>query len=324
VRRDSEPSISPNAMPGKPLKHKKSGFMRMFNAKDREAVPPVPTLADEYTAHNNSQPSTVAKIPKTSPSRVPVPTSWPSSINESPSSASSLSNISDYEPSAQGRRANLSPKRTPPPPLHIQSSPHSTRPFVTGSHTLPTPTPKKSDKAEGATLSAPPSTSDFPSLSLRPVSTVFSAHFADIVLPGVTSPVEEDRSLDTPSSTSPGMGLSPLSPSFPLRSDGSSGDRAAVAVVGAEDQSSVIRALQDQIVLARKAWQRHIWELEGQVRDLKAEVDDLRSTGNAMQYCGVCGRGKPEEDGHPDTKKVGVVNRPRARTGDSARFASGN
>lgn len=116
-----------------------------------------------------------------------------------------------------------------------------------------------------------------------------------------------------------------MTPGFSVRSDGTSGgDRASVAIGDSEDQSSVIQALQEQIVSARKAWQRHIWELEGQVRDLKAEVDDLRASGNAKGYCQVCGRGKPEEDGHTNTKKVGVVNRPRARTGDAARFGSGN
>jgi hypothetical protein len=115
-----------------------------------------------------------------------------------------------------------------------------------------------------------------------------------------------------------------MTPGFPLRSDGSTGDKYSIAVVGSEDQSSVIQALQEQIVSARKAWQQHIWELEGQVRDLKAEVDDLRTAGNEKGYCEVCGRGKPLEDGHITAKKVGVVNRPRARTGDVARFANGN
>jgi len=297
--------------------------MRMFNAKDREAVPPVPTLADEYTAHNNSQPPLVPKTPKISSSRVPVPSSWPSTLDESPSSASSLSNTSDSDLPVQGRRVNISPKHTPPP-LQLYPPSHSARPTATESQTLPLPNPGKLDKDTGVTLSAPPSTSDFPSLSLRPVSTIFSAHFADhIVAPEVSSPVEE-RTSSTPSSPSPGLGLSPPTPGFPLRSDGSNGDKGLITVAGSDDQSSVIRALQEQIVSARKTWQRHIWELEGQVRDLRAEVDDLRSAGNAKGYCEVCGRGKPEEDGAIQTKKVGVVNRPRARTGDAARFASGN
>ncbi|THG99897.1 hypothetical protein EW026_g2530 [Hermanssonia centrifuga] len=51
-----------------------------------------------------------------------------------------------------------------------------------------------------------------------------------------------------------------------------------------EDQSIVIQALQEQIMTARRAWQQQLWELEGQVRDLKAEVEDLRSE-DTKPYC---------------------------------------
>ena len=92
--------------------------------------------------------------------------------------------------------------------------------------------------------------------------------------------------------------------------------------MGSDDQSSV---LQNQIVSARKAWQRHIWELEGQVRDLKAEIEDLRTAENDKAFCDVCGARKPTVERVPsDTRKVGVVDRPRARTGDAARFGNGN
>jgi hypothetical protein len=98
-----------------------------------------------------------------------------------------------------------------------------------------------------------------------------------------------------------------------------------------EDQSSVIRALQDQMASAKIAWQGQIWELEGQVRDLKAEVNDLRLT-DKKGYCEVCGRGGQNHTADPDRnrddavqemKNTGVVNRPRARTGTSARFGNG-
>jgi len=160
---------------------------------------------------------------------------------------------------------------------------------------------------------------------LRPVSAVFSAHFSDhIVVQEVESPVDAEQSLDTPSSLSPDTGRSPVTPGFSVRSDGSVGDKASITV-GSDDQSSVIQSLQNQIVSARKTWQRHIWELEGQVRDLKAEIEDLRSVENDKGFCDVCGRGKPAvEHGTMDTKRVGVVDRPRARTGDAARFGNGN
>ena len=99
-----------------------------------------------------------------------------------------------------------------------------------------------------------------------------------------------------------------------------------------EDQSSVIRTLQEQIVTARKTWQHQLWELEGQVRDLKAELDELRASDGGQEYCATCGRGTPAASGAglrlEDLKKAGVkvggvVNRPRARTGVGSRFASG-
>ena len=87
-------------------------------------------------------------------------------------------------------------------------------------------------------------------------------------------------------------------------------------------------------MVARRAWQRQIWELEGQVRDLKAEVEEFRNAENLKDYCPACGRGnvgRPLADaevGMEDLKKAGVkvggvVNRPRARTGVGSRFASG-
>jgi len=87
-------------------------------------------------------------------------------------------------------------------------------------------------------------------------------------------------------------------------------------------------------MVARRAWQRQIWELEGQVRDLKAEVEEFRTAEHSKEYCAACGRGsagrspdEPEID-MEDLQKAGVkvggvVNRPRARTGVGSRFASG-
>ena len=92
----------------------------------------------------------------------------------------------------------------------------------------------------------------------------------------------------------------------------------------------------------RGAWQRQIWELEGQVRDLKTEVEELRAADARGEFCSACGRGaaaRPSpvgsDDGSPSPrtpedvrraagggKAGGVVNRPRARTGINSRFAA--
>ena len=87
--------------------------------------------------------------------------------------------------------------------------------------------------------------------------------------------------------------------------------------LNADDPAFLVSTLQEQLRESRKAWQRQIWELEGQVRDLKAELEELRSG----DTCEACGRGIATQK--PVTV-MGVVNRPRAKTGSGARFASGN
>jgi hypothetical protein len=77
----------------------------------------------------------------------------------------------------------------------------------------------------------------------------------------------------------------------------------------------------------RKAWQHQIWELEGQVRDLRAEIDDMRIKELRGELCLLCGReGEPERSAGEAPRSVvsrpGVVDRPRARTGVGTRFGA--
>lgn len=134
--------------------------------------------------------------------------------------------------------------------------------------------------------------------------------------------------VDTGTPTTGASVISPRSPSPLCKLDESVVD---IRSVGEEDQSSVIRALQEQIITARKTWQHRLWELEGQVRDLKAEVDELRAKEGGQEYCAACGRGTPvsrppgvraEDLKKAGVKVGGVVNRPRARTGVGSRFGS--
>ena len=173
-----------------------------------------------------------------------------------------------------------------------------------------------------------PRSPEFVTLSLRPVSTTFSADFAGQIHSTAHngSRSSSDTDSGTPTSTT---AISPQSPGFPLPAD-KKGDKADAAAQ--EDQSAVIQALQEQVLAARRAWQREVWELEGQVRDLKAEVEDLRAANSAREYCPACGRGSvaphTEDDSRledlrkADVKVTSVVNRPRARTGVGSRFAS--
>ncbi|KAJ4485983.1 hypothetical protein J3R30DRAFT_1434413 [Lentinula aciculospora] len=308
-RRGSEPAIVVNSVSdGKSLKHKKSGLMRLFNGgrDEKTPPPPVPSLSEGFAAFNAQQTS----VPKgIKVNRVPPP-------QVSPSMFEKPQFVEDIQPLSP--RLTSSPKRTPPP-LNIVGSNH-----ITG--TLRPPF--HGDVAQ----SAPANVTEFPSLKLRPISTVFSAHFGDHILPSLTS----DEEPDTPSSLqSPTTAISPVTPgpySRPTEQISNHHHKASGSGTDAvEDQSAVIRALQDQIVTAKRAWQRQIWELEGQVRDLKAEVEDLRSAGNEPGYCEICGRGTPNSgessgessQGDEEKKPVSVVHRPRARTGTGqSRFGS--
>ena len=60
----------------------------------------------------------------------------------------------------------------------------------------------------------------------------------------------------------------------------------------------------------RKIHQTQIWELEGQVRDLKEELEKLRDNGE----CETCGMAKKERRARSKSRVgVSVVDRPRPR-----------
>ncbi|KAI0002080.1 hypothetical protein BJV77DRAFT_1063414 [Russula vinacea] len=248
--------LAPNSGTGPPpraLKHKKSGFMRLFNGKDKDkpqasSPPPAPPLA--------SPP--MPRTPKISSARVPVPTLSPSLVSQSPLQLGSIvkSDGRENEPVRCPRdRENIEQrshaltiltKDAPPGPTSSQS----VRTGV-GSSFVVNP-----DRGLSP-ASAPPSTTTFPGLSLRPISTVFSAHFADHI-----------TSLDSPTTTR----------SF-----------------DEDDPYMIIQQLQDQMKSTRKAWQHQIWELEGQVRDLRAEIDGMRLKELRGERCILCGRSDEHE-----------------------------
>ena len=289
-RGDSEPAVA--NVNGQTLKHKRSGFMRLFNGqrekgrdKERSPPPPVPSLRRIYSEHPHGVIEDEKSLLPIIPPRL---------------SSSTTLNQSDAEEGSSKLPAS-SLKRSPPP-LHITTGASNTRSPVSVAPLLTT----------GAT--------DF--LKLRPISTTFSSQFADIVaIPEVESISELE--LDTPTSPSTISSVVALSP-FTSGSSRPSDDKSSPV-----EQSLIIKSLQEQIISSKKLWQRQIWELQGQVRDLKAEVEDLRATDSDKGYCEHCGRGDPKGDYcetlGAETKKVSVLNRPRGRIGGSgARFASGN
>ncbi|KAJ6519685.1 hypothetical protein C8R45DRAFT_852801 [Mycena sanguinolenta] len=318
-RQNSEPAV-----PGKTLKHKKSGFMRLFNGgraekEEKYSPPPVPSLSDGYAAFNAQQ-QTGPPSSKSSIHRVPPPQLSPSM----------------FQPQNSLDDSRVSPTSRLPPPLSINTTPQPRHRAASTAddfqtRTAPSDMSDRDWNQQELPQSAPPNVTEFPALKLRPVSTLFSAQFADHLTPqrdsDVPSQLSLDADVDTLSSTSPSTMISPVTPGLSLGGSArASGDRETgklpmiALATTTDDQSALVQALQDQISNAKKAWQRHIWELEGQVRDLKAEVDGLRGG----EYCETCGRGGTRNSGmmHDHKAPSGVVNRPRARTGTSARFGS--
>ncbi|KAG6832295.1 hypothetical protein H0H92_003528 [Tricholoma furcatifolium] len=324
--------VESDAGQGKTLKHKKSGFMRLFNGgrgqdrEDKSSPPPLPSLMDAYAGFDASH-----REPKAMMRRIPVPDISSYLQEGSPSSPHSPVDVPVLtKPSPSSKR--------PIPTLSINTQPLSLgnrTPLAADYQDIQARTAPSLDIPQQPWLgellpqSAPANVTEFPILKLRPVSTLFSGQFGDIVLsdsnPDSRPSLETD--VDTPGSST--RVFSPITPSsFTLNTD----PKLTPMPTGSDDQVT-ISALQEQILNTKLAWQRQIWELESQVRDLKAEVDDLRRADTEGIMCESCGRvqrlppkvqtnlNRPARDTQ-NIQKLGVVNRPRARTGISSRFGN--
>ena len=310
-RRDTEPVTivtSGTGNPGKALKHKKSGFMRLFNAGkvsekgEQTTLPPVPSLPDSHSINHVQH--VVPRTSKTSVHRIPVPRLSPS-LFESSSAQSYDTLTNDTCKQSTKRNAGLSINTQQHPVVGVVSAP------IMDDRVSPTRHPKFDQQLQ----SAPAIVSEFPALKLRPVSTLFSAQFGDHIVAADSRPSSE-IDLTTPRSSSPAavVTLTPTSTTQACH-------KKPTIVSSPDNQASVVRSLQEQLAAAKKAWQLHIWELEGQVRDLKATVEELKGSDD-KDYCQSCGRGKEivVETAAPRSKSV--LHRPRARTGTSSRFTN--
>ena len=304
-RRDSEPTLIAHNVsaghPGKTLKHKKSGFMRLFNAgkvperNEQKIPPPVPSLPD---SHSNNRVQSISQRAKTSVHRIPVPRLSPS-LFESSREQSHDTITSDTWKQSTRRPPGLSIT------INTQQQPVAgiVSASVVDGHGSQTQPPWTVDQP---LQSAPADVSVFPPLKLRPVS-LFSAHFGDHIVDTESPSLEMDFA--TPRSSSPA--LTPVS-----ATQASYEQQVKYSLV--DNQASVVRSLQEELAAARKAWQLRIWELEGQVRDLKATVEELKGSDN-RNYCQSCGRTTVAA---APPRSESVVNRPRARTGTSSRFTN--
>ncbi|TBU46086.1 hypothetical protein BD309DRAFT_1017324 [Dichomitus squalens] len=369
------PGDSPISGPTRQVGRKKSGFMRLFNGKERispnSPPPPVPVFSqDAFAAVPPPPPPQYARPRQGSTHRVPVPPLSPPNLSDgasSPIESPSYSSGGSSGSTSGGLReqqAQLNVRRRAPD-LSIVTSPSlsnnltvkipHTAPLSAGStehahqHLTPTTAVNHAEMRShnSSPNSAPPSKTEFVGLSIRPMSTLFTNDLKELASKHDPSLRQRPSlELDTGTPTTATTAISPLSPDSPnakaLGYGGRSSDEKSGHISIAHDdrdQSSVIQALQEQILSTRRAWQRQIWELEGQVRDLKAEVEELRAADAGSEFCAACGRGalgRPAGDGASagadgrtveELKKAGVkvggvVNRPRARTGVGSRFAA--
>lgn len=319
---------------GKTLRPKRSGFLKLFNGREKDRALVISHAAQDagddarsatsQCLDGNAMPPPSPVSTKVSTHRVPVPALNLTSVTSSNESGRDRKDA--YKGSNPGLKKpvpSLSIQVSAPPmpmgrhsatdgyPYSTLESRRSTSPkLASPQHLLPSAPP----------ASAPPGTTQFAALSLRPVSAFFSENFADHLLRSDGSPAPTSPStLTSESSLS-----SPLTGVFGRQGGLPSGLRTKIVErsyseggdISKDDPSSLIATLQDQLRESRKAWQRQIWELEGQVRDLKAELEEMRSG----ETCETCGHGIIQKQ----DAVAGVVHRPRAKTGTGARFASGN
>jgi hypothetical protein len=301
-RRDSEPTpiVAHNfsdGHPSKTLKHKKSGFMRLFNAgkviekNEQKVPPPVPSLPDNHFI-NRAQ-SISQRTSKTSVHRIPVPRLSPS-LFESSRAQSHDTFTSDTWKQSTRRTPGLSINTQHPPFASIVSA------SALDDHGSQIQSHWEVDQP---LQSAPAVFSVFPALKLRPLS-LFSDHFGDHIVDTESSEMDSA----TPRSSSPA--LTPVSTTGPQVN--------YEQYSSLDNQVSVVRSLQEELATAKKAWQLRIWELEGQVRDLKATVEELKGS-DINDYCQSCGRTIVAA---APPRSESVVHRPRARTGTSSRFTN--
>ncbi|KZO94258.1 hypothetical protein CALVIDRAFT_539304 [Calocera viscosa TUFC12733] len=281
----------------KVLKGKRS-FLRLFNSPNlpgapfgRESkevhredfVPPVPALPAAYLAlPSPAMTASAGSSPQNSPPqaigqqslrerRQAVRPSPPLEVNVMISRASSSDPTMAATAAAGG---GLQPLASAPPG---QSA------FLSGS-------------ASGLDVPKTPRTPAPPPLTLRPVSTAFSAGFASLLVDGVqnsNSPAklrqveEEPEDPERPAYTKSAPASTTTSPILRSSPPRSASARQREKSQSAED---VIASLQGQIVASKRAWARRVEELEFEVQGLRTEVGRLEGlVRNDSHVCDRCG-----------------------------------
>ncbi|KIJ45143.1 hypothetical protein M422DRAFT_251336 [Sphaerobolus stellatus SS14] len=332
---DGDPIAAPKA-----LKHKRSAFLKLFSGKEKDSPPKErdattisisdPILRSTSTPPRMGWMESNSDIP-------PVPPLQNIKRIPPPSLSIVVSSPSVPVPDPDGQDSIM---LAPSPSTTVNSPPDNSQYLYSSRLTLEGHRPRP-DSGVRPPASAPPSQTRFAGLSLRPVSTIFSAGFTDI-LGDLSSPPPADQSFPSsrsnPSPRTPNIGSSPTLPAFEASRSNSMSTASDYPLTPTnthplpniptlsspssstsyENPNAVIASLQTEMANLRKIHQRQVWELEGQVRDLKEEMEQLRNTGE----CEVCGADKQErrmtmmraKSGRPRAgTTVSVVDRPRPK-----------
>lgn len=269
------------------LKHKKSGFLRLFGGRgdgDHTSPPPVPPLRDTFTMQGVHEVPHFRNREQHPLSHAPAPMAGSGKLNSEGGAGTRHGYQGpECEPSVPIAR------KLPPRSLNIDTgtSSHSTVVPNSGSDVGLRPNNDISRSASSLPLNVPqsaPSTAlDFQALQLRPVSSLFSAHFAEYV-----DGSDTDTPLDS-GTTSPSSNFGVMhSPLTPLSSRPSNDEPHRTVGVSAENPS-IIKALREQMLSSDKAWQQQVQELQQQIKVLEAKVEELRPADN-KGYCESCRR----------------------------------
>lgn len=291
---------APTSQVSKPLKHKKSGFMRLFNGgKDKEsdeAPPPVPSTSSGSDMASLNVKRVVSRVPVPSYDQPPLESPQDGSLAPSSGSAN---------------------KRGPPAlSIDTVSSNQQGRDMQQQRSTSSLYAPKPWSGSDQPPASAPPERTGFPALRLRPVSSLFSSGFEHIVPELATS------DFDAPSSSSPPGPLSPITPGktdrFPKQE--SSGQPTASQLVSSQRRVAQLEA--------------QVRSLKSELEDLRTRQHD-----HAGPYCNACGRGRGASPGAREGSMssnsssssssggggigyTSVIDRPRAKTSNTSRFVN--
>lgn len=173
----------------------------------------------------------------------------------------------DLQPSKEFLQSLPEIYKLPPPPLPTATS----RPSTGNLSFLNPPIPDPSEQRSKKTFLAP-------TLSLRPISTAFSAGLGDYLAtqpiptplnsplaPSFTSTTTKSSSIFEDSSSFSSATTTPLTPNFTTQSK-------QPLIGGGESLNS----LKEEFIRASNAWTKKQWELETQIQGLKKELEGLK------------------------------------------------